>query len=281
MKYNWIGLLSVFVTISVPLGIFFLRHWLLAWIAKRVRYGFDTKIEELRTSFRVSEEKFKSELRDKEAEINAIRNIILTGSSSRQALLDKRRFDSVEKIWFAVNDLAPLKALSAMMAVLNYDEISKDAGDPKMQQFLGVIGSSAPDLHKLKNVARDERPFVPEIAWAYFSAYSNVLYFSLIRFQMLKIGVGNSQRYVTTGNIKKILKVTLPHQARFIDEQDAGSYHFLLDEIESNLLNELRKLLDGNEADQAATQRARDIISAVNEAVAEQAKNKIDPGVGL
>jgi hypothetical protein len=170
MSANWIALLSLALTIGVPIVLFALRNFIVAWISKRVQYGFDTKIEELRTRLRTSEEQFKSDLREREAEITALRNNILSGSAGRQTLLDKRRFDAVEKIWTAVNDLAQLKGLSATMAIVNYDAVAKEAQNPKMQQFLAVIETTAPDPQKLKNIARDERPFVPEIAWAYFSA---------------------------------------------------------------------------------------------------------------
>ena len=98
MSANWIALLSLALTIGVPIVLFALRNFIVAWISKRVQYGFDTKIEELRTRLRTSEEQFKSDLREREAEITALRNNILSGSAGRQTLLDKRRFDAVEKI---------------------------------------------------------------------------------------------------------------------------------------------------------------------------------------
>jgi hypothetical protein len=45
-----------------------------------------------------SEDAFKSELRSKEAEIAALRDGILSGRMQRQALLDKRPMEAVEKV---------------------------------------------------------------------------------------------------------------------------------------------------------------------------------------
>ena len=59
----------------------------------------------------------------------------------------------------------------------------------------------------LKNIARDERPFVPEIAWAYFSAYTTVLYFSLLRLETLKSGMEDPQKLVNAEHVKMVLKV--------------------------------------------------------------------------
>ncbi len=141
-----------------------------------------------------------------------------------------------------------------------------------MQKFLGVIGESAPDLSKLKNIARDDRPFVPEVVWAYFSAITSVLYFNLIRLQVLQIGLEDPQKYVNAEYVKRVLKAALPHQSAFIDEHDAGAYYYLLEELEENLLNELRKVLEGKQADQAAAQRAKEIMNVIKEGDAEQAR---------
>jgi len=53
------------------------------------------KLETLRADLRATEEKLKSELRDKEAEnLNAPDETFSVEAASRQALLDKRRFDA-------------------------------------------------------------------------------------------------------------------------------------------------------------------------------------------
>lgn len=274
MNPNWVALLSLAVAFGLPLTLFAFRNWIVAWISKSVQHGFDIKIENIRANLRTNEEQVKSDLREKEAEITSLRANIFSGSVTRQTLIDKRRFEAVEKIWTAISDSAQLKLLSVTMASLNYDVIAKDINNPKMQQFISVIGSQAPDPKTLKNIARDERPFVSEIVWAYYSAYISVLYFNFVRFNTLKIGIEDPQRLLKSDNIKNILKTALPHQAQFIDEQDAGAYYYLLDELEANLLSELRKILDGKEADQAATQRAREIMRVIKDANVQQTTGK-------
>lgn len=200
----------------------------------------------------------------------ALRTAVLTGSASRQALLDKRRFEAVEKVWTAINDLAQLRSLSATMAILNYKVIAKEADTPKMQEFLSVIGATAPtDINQLKNVARDEQPFLTELAWAYFHAYRSILYMNLARYTALKNAISaqdsDPEKYFSIENLREILKAALPHQSKFIDENDPGAYYYLLEEIEDCLLAELRKILDGEEADKSSTEKARRIMDAVSD----------------
>jgi hypothetical protein len=66
-------------------GILLIAHFVFTrWTEKRIQYGFDAKIENLR-----------AELRTKEAEISALREGVLSGRANRQALLDKRRLEAV------------------------------------------------------------------------------------------------------------------------------------------------------------------------------------------
>ena len=96
-----LSILSICIPLAVPVAIFAARNWLLTWISKSVQHRFDVKFEELRAELRKNEERFKSGLRDREAEIATLRNNVLAGSAGRQTLVDKRGFEAVEKVWTA------------------------------------------------------------------------------------------------------------------------------------------------------------------------------------
>jgi len=264
-----LAIFSLCLSVGIPSAIFLTRNYLLAWISRSVQYRFDLKIEGIRAEIRQSEERLKSDLRDKEAEISALRNAVLSGSANRQTLLDKRRFEAVERVWTAVNDMAQLKAVANMMSALNFKALAKRTTDPKIQQFLGIIDTAAPQAAQFKNVARDERPFLPEIAWAYFSAYTTILLGSYMRLQILKTGIEDPERMLTNEATAKILKAALPHHSTFIDENEPEVYYYLLDEVENSLLSELKKILDGKNADQETLAKARQIMAEVEKAKVE------------
>jgi hypothetical protein len=268
-----IAWLALGLSLLWPVAVFAGRNWLKVRIERGVQHNFDVKMEGLRTELRENEERTKSRLRDREAEISALRGAVLTGSAGRQSLLDKRRFEAVEKIWTAVNDFAHLRLLSEMMAHLDFKQMSNELDHPSMRQFVGVLEKTAPSIDQMKkNVARDEQPFVTEIAWAYFLAYKSILMGSYLRLQTLKAGVKDADKYMKKDPTKKILLAALPHQAEFIEQNDPEMYHFLLEEIEGNLLIELRKILDGVDADQVSIQRSKNIIKAVKDVDRERAE---------
>lgn len=267
-----LGLMSIFISLAIPFAIFLGRNWLVAWISKGTQHRFDAKLEKLRADFRRSEEQFKAELRKRESEISALRNAVLSGSANRQSLLDKRRFDAVERIWTAVHDLGQFKTLASMMAVLNFKNIAKKVADPKIQEFLGIIGHAVPDMKVYKDVARDEEPYLPDLAWAYFRAYSTVVMGAYAQYMVLKSGFENPEALLTKEVLQKVLKAALPHQIKFIDEQEPESYYYLLEELEQLLLAELKKMLDGKSVDKADADRVKQIMTAVNKADADDAK---------
>src|SRR5262249_35351847 len=174
--------------------LYFSRAWLIEQIKASVQHKFNEQLEELRSDLRKNEEKFKADLQSKEAEIAAFRTSVLSGSANRQALTDKRRLEAVERVWAAVNDFAQLKSLAQTMAIVNFDAIAKRADDPKMQMMLEVMGGGIETSAMPKNVARDEEPFLPELAWAYFEAYTTILYGSLARYKVLRLGEKDAEK---------------------------------------------------------------------------------------
>jgi hypothetical protein len=272
MSYDWPGIVALLLWAGLTFALFAARHRILAHITNSVQHGFNVELEKVRTELRASEERLKSELRDKEAEISSLRANVLSGSASRQALLDKRRFEAVERVWTAVNDLAPVKNISRSLTVLNMKEVAKEVHDPRMQRVLSTLDTMAPPPEKWKNVARDERPFLPDLAWAYFHAYQTTILAAYIRFAAFKTGLEDPDRYLSFDNLRNVLKAALPHQSKWIDQNEPETYYYLLEELEPLLLAELRKVLDAKETDQASIEKARAIMDALKKGEEEQAK---------
>ncbi len=265
--FIWI---SLAISLLTPLALFLGRNWLKAW----VEHGFDVKIEGVRSDFREKEEKIRSQLREREAEISALRAAVLNGSANRQSLLDSRRLEAVERIWIAVNNLSKLKWLSSIVAILNLETVAKHSTDPKVQRFLTTFGQNAPTIDELKDDARNERPFVSDAAWAYYSAFNAILIGNYMLYNILKLGISDPLSLIKPDGSKDILKAALPHRSEYIEKYGPSAYHHLLDEIESLLLKELKNMLDGREADKAQTEKAKAILEAVQTHEREEAARK-------
>lgn len=229
-------------------------------LTKSVQHEFDSKLEILRTQLRKSEESFKADLRAKASQIELLRSGAISGLATRQAALDKRRIEAVDQLWSAVTELSSAKAASAWMAVIKFDAAAKEAEkNPQFRQIFEAVGSGL-DLKKLGSTGASKiRPFISEISWAIFSAYQAILLFAATQLHILKSGL-NVPDVLDTSAITKLIQTVLPHQAAYLEKYGAAGYHYLVDELESRLLNELQNILKGQESDKASVEQAAAIL---------------------
>jgi len=255
---DWIPAISTSVLLGFVLWL--LRSVISTRLKSSVQHEFNEKLEKLRTTLRNSEQSFKADLKSKENEIGILRNGAIAKLSSRSEVLDRRRIDAVEQLWAAVMALAPAKAVSATMAVIKFDAAVKVAVDnPKAREMFAKIGGKFNKQKMYTNDADKVRPFVTDIAWAMFSAYRSIVAAAVIRFELLKTGL-DIPKIVDTAAIDKLITAALPHQAEYVKKFGADAYYYLLDELESRLLEELRKMLQGAESDKETVEQAAKII---------------------
>jgi hypothetical protein len=225
-----------------------------------VQHEFDQKIETLKTELRKSEESFKADLRYKETQIEALRSGALSMLASRQIALCARRIHAVDQLWTAVQALGPAKSVSANIAILNFKGAAKaSAENPRARELFAIIGGQTEPQNIYTGEAEKARPFVSDMAWAVFSAYRAILSVAMIKMQILKSGI-DTPNLVDEERVRRLLISVLPHQAQFVREHDTGGYHYLLDELESRLLQELRQVLHGAESDREAIKQAGEIL---------------------
>jgi len=255
---DWIPAISTTGLLGAALWLF--RSVISTRLAKSVQHEFDNKLETIRASLRNSEESFKADLRSKETQIIALRSGALAGLVSRQTVLDKRRIEAVDQLWSGITALAPAKAASATMAVINFEAAAQAAAkNPKAREMFAAIAAPF-DIQKIQlGNALTARPFVSQFAWAIFSAYQAIVFFAVFQLNMLKIGI-DLPKALDTDAVMNLIKVALPDQAEYITKQGAGAFHYLLDLLEFRLLEELKKMLQGDESDKATVEQAAAIV---------------------
>lgn len=263
-------------------GLFALALWLgreliSTLLMKTVQYEFDKKIESVRADLRASEERFKAQLREKEAEIAALRSGTLSVLASRHASLDKRRLDAVDQLWGAFNALAPARSIATYMSLIKFEAAAQQAErDPKIREFFELIGSGF-DIKAIDlSGAAKARPFVSPMAWAVYSAIQAVTMHSIMRLQVLKGGLGTSD-FADHKAIEKLVVAALPHYSEYIEKHGPSVYSYVLDALEERLLVELQSMLSGAESDKASLEQAAEIIRQANalQAATEQGERRV------
>jgi hypothetical protein len=198
-----------------------------AGIEKSIQHRLDAKLEAT-----------KSDLRAKEAEISALREMVLSGTAQRKALLDKRKLEAAERIWVSLARLAPFVVVSRSMRSINFDQAEKRAPkEPKLQHFFDLIAKrSLIDSFDKDQPAIHEQPFLSPLAWAYYSAYQAILMSAYSTARVLAEGLEDAGQLLRRDNAKGLLKTILPHQSEWIESNDPSAYDCLLDEIKDLLL---------------------------------------------
>jgi hypothetical protein len=229
-------------------------------LTKSVQHDFDKKIELVKADLRSSEERFKAQLREKETEIAALRSGTLTVLASRHAALDKRRLEAIDQLWSSFNALAPARAIAANMAVIKFESAAKEAErDPKVRQFFEMIGQGF-DMKSIDLTgAAKARPFLSPMVWAVYSAIQAVTFHSVMRFHILKSGLGTID-FADHKAIEKLVVAALPHYSQYLEENGPSVYYFVLEALDAKLLAELQSMMSGIEADKASLQQAAEII---------------------
>jgi hypothetical protein len=219
----------------------------------------------------------KSDIRGKETEINALRDGVLSGRSQRQALLDKRRIEAVERVWSSIIALGPYKGVSGMMSVMNFEVVEKRVPhDPKLRSYFSMLIANIPepDINGPESAAYRDRPFLSPLAWADFSAYSTVVMGGYAYAKLFGLGIEDAGRTLSHDAIREVLRATLPYRSDYIDQLGKLQFNLLLDDLERELLAELGNMLSGVDSDQASIARAAEITRAVKNAVDEADTNK-------
>jgi hypothetical protein len=233
-------------------------------LTKSVQHDFDKKLESVKAEFRASEERFRAQLREKEAEISALRSGVLTVLASRQAALDKRRLEAVDQLWSSFDALAPARAIAANIAVIDFESAAKQAEkDPKVRQFFEQIEQGF-DLKSLDLTgAAKARPFLSPMVWAVYSAIRAITFHSVMRLQILKAGLGTKD-FADHKAIQRLVVAALPHYSEYLEKHGPSVYYYVLEALDEKLLAELQSMLSGSEGDKASLQQAAEIIRQAN-----------------
>lgn len=272
--YPWLP--AITTTGLLAAALWFGRQLISIRLTKSVEHEFNKKIESVRADMRISEERLKAQLREKEAEISALRSGALSALANRQAALDKRRLVAVDQLWDSFNALARARFLTLSMTFIEFESAaSKAEQDPKVRQFFETLGGGFdPKALDLSGAAK-ARPFVTPLVWAVFSAINAITMYSVMRWQVLKGGLGAID-IADRKAIEKLVVAALPHYAEYLEKNGPSVYHYVLEALDTRLLEEIQNMLSGVEGDKASIAQAAEIVRQANKL--QMVTANIDPG---
>ena len=243
-------------------------------LTKSVEHEFNERLEAVRTDMRAGEERLKAQLREKEAEIAALRSGALSVLASRQAALDKRRLEAVDQLWSAFSALAPARMISGQMAVVKFESAAKETQrNPRAREMFAMLGGGFETKNMDLSGAAKARPFVSPMVWAVFSAIQAVTMNAVLRWQVLKTGadVGDLADHEV---IKKLILAVFPYYGDYLEKTGPDGYHYALEALDNRLLEEIQKMLSGAEIDKASLEQSAEILKQANVIQAQSGPTK-------
>lgn len=245
---------QTWAAILVAIVVFFSKNYLAKRITGAIEHKFNKDLETLR-----------SEIRQREKEIDLLRVKVLDGFQHWQSEMQSRRFEAVQCIWSAVINLAPLKTQSKILSRIHFDKaVEACEKDVQVRENFGLLVKDI-DIDKSYRIALEKRPFIDEYSWALFEAYSCILFDAFVRMKFLSGGLARADKMMNTDHTIKIIETVLPHQKDFLHQFKESAFDHLLEEIEQKLLGELRKIVSGSEEDERRLERAKKIMESVKE----------------
>jgi len=237
------------------------RIWIKATIERGTQAAFDRGLEQLR-----------SDLRVREASLASLQNAVLQDRGGQAAVLDKRRIEALEAVWAETVRLRPAMMSVTNMRLLRYDVLEQRAPkEPKLREMLSLLQGDG-KMSLFQNTTIDvSQPFVSDAVWANFIAYKAVLVSAVVSLEILASGIEDASKFFTKGPLVEMVKVALPGSAKYLDRVgEVGVYH-LTDQLLDALLRSIRLALQGRDSDEAAVERARNIMELARKAEASRA----------
>jgi hypothetical protein len=257
-----------FVLLASPLVVPAFREALGKYIARFVQHRFDERIEKLKSDLRLSEEKFAADLRANQQQLRSLADVTLSLRSSRQAALDARRLQAVEKLWAAKIATDRMIMAARLVSSLNMDEMFKvaETGDPKISKFAGMLDQmTGLDLKKdaIPASALTEQPFLPPKVWVIFSAYQSIIVTSVL---FLKALADGASKFLNKEDLlKPTMLLALPEYKDYIEKYGFSGYYHLLEVLNKKLLQAITEMLEGRDLDDATLKRSAEIISTAQQ----------------
>lgn len=268
----WFPALTTTGVLALALWLF--RQLIATRLTKSVEHEFNLKIESIRSDLRASEERLKAQLREKENDIAALRSGALSVLASRQAALDKRRLEAVDQLWSAYSALGPARTIAAYMSVVKFESAAKlTESDSKARQLFEFFGTGFDAKSMNHGDAAKARPYVSPMVWAVFAAIQAVIAHSVMRWHVLKGGLGSND-FVDHKAIEKLVLAVLPHYADYLEKHGPSSYYYVLEALDARFLTEVQSMLAGAETDRASVEQAAEILRQAQALMAETESEK-------
>jgi hypothetical protein len=168
------------------------------------------------------------------------------GVRSLQGLIE-----AAERLWSLVQIQNSALMVVELNKTINFEKAAEIAeSDAETREFFAMVGSTFKFdayVESLKEAdPQSLRPYVTQLGWAYYEAYSAIITFYTLRQKVLEIGA--PAKILTDENhLKSVILEAMPHQAALYEKFDKVYPWIFLEPLRDSILLEVKKMIAGNE----------------------------------
>lgn len=233
----WGWLLSVAVSTGlIGTIVYFFRNTLSAFFTKSIEHKFDKKLE-----------KFKTEARNNEKELEQIRSFLVSVRKERDSVIQIKRLEAAEILLRARHEFSQLSMLVEYMKMLNTERMLDDKGDPRILEFINLLLKPFDLDEKIKNLGCIDktypRLYLNEKSLKLFDAYESIILNAAIMMKLFSLNLSSRENLIKESNLSKKIIELIPHSKDGFDKfGESYAYHwatYFYDEILRSLRHEI------------------------------------------
>jgi hypothetical protein len=186
----------------------------------------------------------QSTIDQQEKKNDDLRTLALSGLSKRRELVQAKRIEAAERLWSLVQIQNSALMVVELNKTINFEKAAEIAeSDAETREFFAMVGSTFKFdayVESLKEAdPQSLRPYVTQLGWAYYEAYSAIITFYTLRQKVLEIGA--PAKILTDENhLKSVILEAMPHQAALYEKFDKVYPWIFLEPLRDSILLEVK-----------------------------------------
>ena len=257
--YSWI---MESLVASVPFAsltaiiLLLFRSTIEQYLTKGITSKFDRSLAEL-----------NSKLMGQERRSGDLRDFIFSGISARRNTLREKEIDAAERIWKATQTFAATRVVQKFHDTIDFEVAAESSATNKqVTELFSSLGKSLNKDQFIERLAVIDpiaiRPFVPEMLWALYAAYSGILMNYVVKQIVLETGappaiLSNDE------HLKDLVLAALPNQQVIFDKYVKVTFSIFLEILEDRILAEVKRALNGDEESDESIQSAARLLEVM------------------
>ncbi|HID3081128.1 TPA: hypothetical protein ACXGIH_004295 [Klebsiella pneumoniae] len=219
---------------------FLMRDTLTRFFTKSIEHQFEKKIE-----------KFRSEIRAEEKELDQIRALIVSARRDRDSGLQAKRFEAAEKLLESRKFLLQFYGLVDIVKIINFDELLKNHDKNKVKEFVDSLIKPYDIDNKLVEYKEYDHSlpklYLSERVVAFFEVYKQIVMHAVTIMKLISVGAYKNYNDLKSESLVKAIQELDPSTKVAFDKYGDMHAFSYINYFYDGVMNELRNDLFGSD----------------------------------